>query len=239
LRRNSFEFLQLVLVIRRSFKMSASPKKKERRATRYGPMSQSNVSFAKEERFAWQKAKFASDVVYAPKLDGQARPIVFGGALRGSNDDNPDAKKRSTGPGSYDIQHAPKFLSMYLNHNASRFATAARQSMDMKTPSPGAVYNIEKVYWNGPDTGKAISFNCDKRRPLYDGEPTDADMVWPALPKKPGITMAKRIARKEKGSDTPGAHYKIVEKWSGPSFSFGKGRGNRFTNISILRGFES
>ena len=83
------------------------PKPKERKATRYGPISEGSVSFAKEERFAWQKPKFQSDVAYNPALDGQAKDMVFGGSLRTAADDNPDAKKRSIGPGSYDIQHAP------------------------------------------------------------------------------------------------------------------------------------
>jgi hypothetical protein len=220
----------------------ASPtklKKKEKRATRYGPLSEATVTFAKEERFAWQKAKFQSDVVYAPKLDTQAKPIVFGGAIREAKDDDPDAKKRSTGPGSYDIYHCADHISDYMNHPAQRFATSSRASMAVKTPSPGAVYNIEKVYWNGPDRGKAISFNCDKRKPLHDGQPTDADMVWPSLPKGPSITIARRIKRKEKGSDVPGAQYNLKFLEGGPSYTFGKGRGDRFASFGILKGFES
>ena len=74
------------------------PKPKEKKATRYGPVTQGSVSFAKEERFAWQKPKFQSDVAYNPQLETQAKPIVFGGSLRTAADDNPDAKKEARDP---------------------------------------------------------------------------------------------------------------------------------------------
>jgi hypothetical protein len=54
-------------------------------------------------------------------------------------------------------------LSDYCVHKANRFADAPRQSMDMKTPSPGAVYNVDKCYWNGPVKNIGISFNKDQR----------------------------------------------------------------------------
>ena len=217
------------------------PKPKERKATRYGPIADGTVSFAKEERFAWQKPKFQSDVAYQPTLDEQARPIRFGGEVRVTGqDDNPDAKKRSTGPGSYDIQNAPNFLSEYIAHHGLRFATARRESMAVKTPSPGAVYNIDNQYWNGPNKQQAIGFNKDTRKPLYSGGGGDADMLWPSLPKGRSITIAKRLVRKEKGSDTPGPHYNIRQDFrTGPSISFGKGRGDRFAGFGILKGCES
>lgn len=217
------------------------PKPKERKATRYGPIHQGTVSFAKEERFAWQKAKFQSDVVYNVPLNGQAKTIVFGGEVRVTGqDDNPDAKKRSTGPGSYDIQNAPNFISEYIRHDACRFSLGRRESMAVKTPSPGAVYNIEKQYWNGPVKTQAIGFNRDTRKPLYSGGGGDADMLWPALPKGRSVTIAKKLKIKEKGSDTPGAVYNIRQDFrTGPSISFGKGRGDRFASFGILKGLES
>ena len=171
--------------------------------TRYGPRSQSAVSFAQEERFAWQKAKFASETMYDIKPAGNGKSVVFSGGLRGDSCDNPDAKKRSTGPGSYDVANAPNFISEYIRRDGNRFASAARESMEVKSPSPGPVYTIDGCYYRGPDKGHPISFNCDKRRPLHGGQPTDADMLWPALSKGPSITIAKRIPQKVRGSDTP------------------------------------
>ncbi len=206
--------------------------------TRYGPRDQSTVSFAKEERFAWQKAKFQSDVVYDVKPEGAGRSVIFSGSLREDACDNPDAKKRSTGPGSYDVSNAPNFISEYIRKGGNRFASAARESMAVKTPSPGPVYTIEGCFFNGVDRGKKISFNCDKRKPLHEGTPTDADMLWPQLSKGPSVTIAKRIPQKVKGSDTPGP-YQLRPQATGPQFSFGKGRGDRFCSFGILKGFES
>ena len=73
---------------------------------------------------------------------------------------------------------------------------------------------------------------------MHEGQPTDADMLWPALSKGPSITIAKRIPQKVKGSDTPGP-YPVRTAPAGPQFSFGKGRGDRFCSFGILRGFES
>jgi hypothetical protein len=236
------EKLSVVLKYSRDMAQTGSPerpKPKERIATRYGPIQQGSVSFAKEERFSWQKPKFQSDVAYNPQLEGQAKPIVFGGSLRTAADDNPDAKKRSTGPGSYDIQHAPNFLSSYIRHDAARFSIARRESMAEKTPSPGAVYNIQNQYWNGPVKTQKIGFNKDKRRPLYSGGGGDADMLWPSLPKGRSVTIGKKLPRKEKGSDTPGAYNVKQDFRTGPSISFGKGRGDRFASFGILRGTES
>lgn len=219
-----------------------SPKRSPSRPliTRYGPNSQSTVSFAQEERFAWQKPKFQSDVVYDVKPEYTGRTVLFPGSVRVPLDENPDAKKRSTGPGSYDVGAAADHLSDYIKKGGQRFSSATRESMVMKTPSPGPVYTFEKVYYRGPEKSQPISFNCDSRKSLAPSTNTDADMLWPALPKGPSITIAKKLPRKEKGSDTPGAHYKIKQNFqTGPSFSFGKGRGDRFTTISILRGLES
>lgn len=202
--------------------------------TRYGPIHGSNSKFLTEERFAWQKAKFQSDVLYELPSVSMTRSVVFPSGLRSGMDDNPDAKKRSTGPGSYNTGSCYDFSSEYAVKHAARFGAAPRESMAMKTPSPGPVYNIEKKYWNGPDKGKSISFNCDQRKPLYSGGNVDADMLWPALPKGPSITMAKRIKTKEKGSDTPGAVYNLELKSNAPAFSFGRGKGNRFSSFGFL-----
>ncbi len=223
-------------------KRAHSPSKSPSKAliTRYGPNTQSTVSFAQEERFAWQKAKFQSDVVYNVQPGYGGRNVLFPGSIRTSLDENPDAKKRSTGPGSYDIAHAPNHLSDYTFKGGQRFATGARESMAVKTPSPGPVYTIDGCYSNGPTKTQQIGFNCDERKPLYNGTGGDADMLWPQLSKGTAITIAKRLKRKEKGADTPGAVYNIRQNWqTGPKFSFGRGRGDRFSSFGILKGFES
>jgi len=117
--------------------------------TRYGPIKGSQSKFLTEERFAWQKAKFQSDVLYELPSVSMTRSVVFPSSLRGSMDDNPDAKKRSTGPGSYNPGSCADFSSDFIVHHAARFGAAPRESMAMKTPSPGAVYNVDKLYWNG------------------------------------------------------------------------------------------
>ena len=221
---------------------SESPKRPPTRPliTRYGPNSQSTVSFSQEERFAWQKAKFQSDVVYDIKPAYTGRTVLFSGSVRVPADDNPDAKKRSTGPGSYDVAASADHISDYIHKGGQKFASAARESMVVKSPSPGPVYTIDGCYYRGPDKTQPISFNCDSRTALGSTTNVDADMLWPQLSKGKAITIAKRLPRKEKGADTPGPHYKIRQNFqTGPSFSFGRGRGDRFTAISILRGLES
>lgn len=221
---------------------SESPKRPPTRPliTRYGPNSQSTVSFSQEERFAWQKAKFQSDVVYDIKPDYTGRTVLFSGALRKPSDDNPDAKKRSTGPGSYDVANSAEFLSDYIHKGGQRFSSGARESMAVKTPSPGPVYTIDGCYYRGPDKKEPISFNCDSRTSLGGAGNVDADMLWPQLSKGKAITIAKKLPRKDRSADTPGPHYKIRQNFqTGPSFSFGRGRGDRFSSISILKGLES
>ena len=125
-----------------------------------------------EERFAWQKPQFSSDVMYELPSVSMNRVVSFPSAVRGGMDDNTDAKKRSTGPGTYSFGHCYDRLSDYCVHRANRFADAPRQSMDMKTPSPGAVYNVDKCYWNGPVKNIGISFNKDQRYIF---------VVWPLI----------------------------------------------------------
>ena len=131
--------------------------------TRYGPVHSPITRMGSEERFAWQKPQNSSDVMYELPSQNMGRVVSFPSAIRGGNDENADIKKRSTGPGSYNPTHCYDRLSEYCVHKANRFADAPRQSMDMKTPSPGAVYNVDKCYWNGPEKFNGISFNKDQR----------------------------------------------------------------------------
>lgn len=184
---------------------------KDLTVTRYGAAKPAEIKFGSEERFAWQRPQFMSDVVYdLPELRS-SKSAVFGTASRaGMEDENPDAKKRSNGPGSYDFGHCYDFNSEYSHKKAYRFSVAPRQSLAMKTPSPGAIYNIENQFYLGPEKNKGISFSTDIRRPLGGGGASaDAEMVCPKLPKGPAITIGRRINRKDALTNTPGAIYDV------------------------------
>jgi hypothetical protein len=73
--------------------------------TRFGPIHSPVAKMGSEERFAWQKPQFSSDVMYELPSVSMNRVVSFPSAVRGGMDDNPDAKKRSTGPGSYTFGH--------------------------------------------------------------------------------------------------------------------------------------
>ena len=80
--------------------------------------------------------------------------------------------------------------------------------MAIKTPSQGAIYNIEKCYWNGPDKQQPIGFPVSSRTPLYNGSCTaDADMFMPKYETGNAITIASRLKTKSLSSSTPGAIY--------------------------------
>jgi hypothetical protein len=201
--------------------------------SRYGVTRNPELSFSKEERFHWQNSQYVSDVVYQLPDSKSQVGSVFGTAARaGMDDENPDAKKRSTGPGSYSIDNCYDKNSEFPVHKATKFACAAREGMNMKTPSPGSVYHTDLLFRNGKDKNIKISFNCDTRKPLYnESAGANADLLWPKLDKGISISMGKRLKSKSKGSDTPGAIYevhKIQSFKTGPSFSFGRSKASRF-----------
>mmetsp|Transcript_25692 Transcript_25692/g.51489 ORF Transcript_25692/g.51489 Transcript_25692/m.51489 type:complete len:235 (+) Transcript_25692:41-745(+) len=213
-----------------------SPKKI---VTRYGPIKQADLKFGTEKRFQWQSAENTGDVMYEIPDFQPSKSVVFGSSLRkGMDEENPDAKKRSTGPGSYDYSGCFDHLSEYAHKNGNRFGQAPRQSMAMKTPSPGAVYNIESQFWNGPDKHNGIGFSNSTRQSLYGTSlGANADMFFPKPESGPAITIAKRLKTKSLGSSSPGAVYDVHKKVdfrTGPAFSFGKGRGSRFQQIGFL-----
>jgi len=214
------------------------PKKKQD-VTRYGAIKKPDAKFGGEERFAWQKAKFCSDVMYDMPSSAMTKSVVFSTSSRkGMDDDNPDQKKRSTGPGSYDFAHCYDHNSEYVTKPAYRFTAAPRQSMALKTPSPGPVYNIDKQFYTGPVKNEGISFNTDSRKPLYGGcASADADMLLPKLSPGPAITIGKKLKFRDHSADTPGSVYdvqKYINFKTGPAFSFGMGRGLRFSNAGFL-----
>jgi hypothetical protein len=169
-----------------------------------------------------------------------SRSVAFGYSLRkGMDEENPDNKKRSTGPGSYEYSGCFDHISEYVHKEANRFACAPRQSMAVKTPSPGAVYNIEKKYYLGPEKSMGIGFANASRVPLYgQSASANADMFIP----KPETGSAITIAGKPKPAKflqtpTPGAIYDVhkrVDFRTGPSYSFGKGKGDRFRAVGFL-----
>lgn len=213
-----------------------SPIKKP--VTRYGQIPEYSIKFGSEERFAWQNAANSSDVLYdIPPLQ-PSKSVIFGNSLRvGLDEENPDAKKRSTGPGSYEFATCYDHISEYRMKNGNRFGQAPRQSMAMKTPSPGAVYNIEKQYWNGLDKNDGIGFTNSNRQSLYGNSlSSNADMFIPQNETGPAITIAKRFKPKMLGKSTPGAIYDLSRYnfKTGPAFSFGKGKGSRFKEVGFL-----
>jgi hypothetical protein len=204
-----------------------SPKKD---VTRYGPVSPHAEAFGTEERFRWQKPQFSSDVVYNVPVPKSSRDIRFPTSTRKSIS---DAEQFATGPGQYDVSNCFDHLSEVPTKRSSKFGIAARPSMDMKTPSPGAVYNVGKTYWNGPEKTLAIGFNCDTRKsPGAHSETAEADIFVPKAQTGPAITIAKRFEIKNAASTNPGPIYDVLKYnnfQTGPKFSFGMNRqANRF-----------
>jgi hypothetical protein len=185
-----------------------SPKKT---VTRYGPIKEADLKFGTEKRFQWQSSAETSDVIYEVQDVLSNKSVVFGNSLRkGMDEENPDAKKRSTGPGSYEFAGCFDHLSEYSVKGANRFSQAPRQSMAMKTPSPGAVYNIENTFWNGPEKNLGIGFANSARGALYGSSlGANADMYFEKAEKGKGVSIAKRLKIKELGSSSPGAIYDV------------------------------
>jgi hypothetical protein len=180
--------------------------KKERKpCTRYGPIADNVIKFGSEQRFQWQNAKNSCDCAYEIPDDPPRKSVIFPADPKKPLCDNPDAAKNSTGPGSYDVSKGFDVASEYVKHVGNKFSVAQRQSMAMKTPSPGAVYNIDKVYYNGPDHGQKVGFNLDSRKPLYDGDCAgkNADPVYPKLPTTTGITIGRRFKPKARLKESP------------------------------------
>lgn len=218
---------------------SPAPKSPKKEVTRYGVVHHTDIKFGGEQRFAWQNATNTTDVAYELPEMTMTRSVIFGSSLRkGMDEENPDNKKRSTGPGSYDYSGCYDHNSEYVTKVGNRFGCAPRQSMAVKTPSPGAVYNIEKQFWNGREKSMGIGFVNATRGDLYGTSlGANADMYMPKYETGPAISIAKRFKVKKAQDSTPGAIYDVDKKFNfktGPSFSFGKGKGNRFKEVGFL-----
>ena len=72
------------------------------------------------------------------------------------------------------------------------FGTAARESMELMTASPGVLYNVEGVFRKGPVKGKILpGFNLDTRKPLAENlKSTTAAIYSPKLASKVRIRNA-------------------------------------------------
>lgn len=193
-------------------KTLSSPKKNPKKdVTRYGKVKKPEAIFGSEERFQWQNSKNTNDVAYDLPEMKMSRSIMFGQSLRkGMDEENPDNKKRSVGPGSYEYRDCYDHLSEYVTKEANRFACAPRQSMAMKTPSPGAVYNIEKKYYTGPEKSMGIGFPNSSRDGLFKKSLTmNADMFIPKPETGNGVTIAGKLAIKNYLSSSPGPIYDV------------------------------
>lgn len=189
-----------------------SPSKRSKKVievTRYGAVKEPALKFGREERFAWQNPQNSSNVVYDIPDSSATKSVIFGASLR--TDDSIKGGSSGTGPGSYDFSKCFDHISEYNVKQGNRFSCAPRLSMVIKTPSPGAVYNIEKVYWNGPDKNNGIGFSNAPRNSLYGGSSSaDADVFMPKYDTGHGITIGKRFNSDKKFSySTPGAIYDV------------------------------
>eukprot|EP01036_Dinobryon_divergens_P032612 gene32612-42232_t len=217
-----------------------SPSKKNRKSvevTRFGTVKEPALKFGSEERFAWQNAQNSSNVVYDIPDSSPTKSVIFGSSLR--VDENSKGSGSSAGPGSYDFTKCFDHISEYSVKQGNRFSCAPRNSMVIKTPSPGAVYNIEKCYWNGPDKNDGIGFSTAPRDSRNSGSNSaDADMYLPKYDTGQGITIATRFNTNKKFAyATPGAIYDVHKKFdfrTGPSYTFGKGKGSRFKEVGFL-----
>jgi hypothetical protein len=135
----------------------------EKECTRYGVITTPATKIGSEERFSWQKLTASTDGIYDLPDQRCPRTMTFGTSIRMSEESNSDAVKRRAGPGTYESSTCYDKVSDYTNKQGNRFSLAPRESLDLKTPSPGPVYVISNQYWNGADKGIKIGFNCDTR----------------------------------------------------------------------------
>ena len=189
--------------------------------------------FGIEERFKTTSTS-ANDISYDVQPIDTTKSVIFPSSVRFS----PEGSRingSSNGPGSYDVSKGYQFHSEYPMKRANRFATYPRQSMDMKTISPGAVYDTDKVYFNGPDKRLPITFKSDTRFPEMQSSISNTQLFIPKSETGPAITIAKRLNRVEVGHDSPGNIYNVnYQKRRAPAYSFGKGKHIRFKPVAFL-----
>ena len=176
------------------------------------PHLETRTTFAREERFIHSSPAASSDVIYNIPVENTSRRIFFGTTLKGYDPTSAESAKSIVGPGSYDVSRCYDSVSEWPSRRNYRFGNSSRESSGIKTPSPGAVYNLKNAYWNGPDHAIKIGFNCDQRKPLYTPQTSaNAKAVYPRLPPSGRIiTIGRRIKSKAKSSDIPGPIYDVL-----------------------------
>ena len=225
-------------------------KPKEKANTRYGYTCGSTTRLDMgEERFRWQRPPNAFDAIYKVTLDSQVRDLHFGTSTREdwktTMINKRDSFNPNAGPGSYKLDK--EFLVSSEMHfiEAPRFQDAPRESMALKTCTPGPIYNIEKVYKRGKEESLGVSFGRSKRKNLHASSAADA-LYAPKLD-RPDFAVSfgagDRFHYEPKFSltmSTPGPIYNVNDpkcidniKIRPPSIVWGKGRGSRFKTDSI------
>lgn len=202
-------------------------------STRYGRKGDAAMRFGTERRFRMQHSPSASDVMYNLPPTSSASTIRFGSSGRTSLTPKSES---STGPASYNVNTAHAASSEARAKPGVGFGVCPRKGLGLNTPSPGAVYNVDGVYKTGKDSRLGTSFNCDYRKPLIEDCATrNAEMYCLQAPRRSGITFGSRHALSSPAPRSPGAIYnnhEIVDFRTGPSFSFGHSKTNRFGPIT-------
>ncbi|CBN78920.1 conserved unknown protein [Ectocarpus siliculosus] len=214
---------------------------------RFGNKEGGGTNFGSEERFAWQKCKYASDAMYTIP-DVKAPPFSFGTSTRADwkkiMENTKDLYNPNSGPANYKTGNEYEVLSESPSRRDITFGTAARESMDLMTASPGVLYNVDGVFRNGPVKGKILpGFNLDTRKPLAENtKSSTAAMYSPKLASKGGAVW---FGEKEQerfqgtiegiGRRSPGPVYDVAKYGgpTGPKFSFGASRRDRWGNMRM------
>lgn len=139
------------------------PRSSEKECTRYGVISTPATKIGNEERFSWLKLSASTDGNYDLPDQRCPRTMTFGTAIRMAEEINSDAIKRRAGPGTYECSNCYDKVSSFSTKQGHRFGIAPRESLDLKTLSPGPVYVISNQYWNGAENGIKVGFNRDTR----------------------------------------------------------------------------
>lgn len=194
--------------------------------------------FGTEERFRNTNKSQTDNLYSLPKIN-DAKSIIFPSASRDFTVGASRINVSNTGPGSYDVSKGYDWNSEYPKKTGSRFATCPRESMAMKTPSPGAIYQIDNTYWNGPVKKLAIGFNTDERFADTKGSASTADLYIPKYDTGRAITIGQKLKMYNPGSLTPGPIYDshLRKEYPTPAFSFGKEY--RFKQVGMLPERES
>eukprot|EP00903_Cladosiphon_okamuranus_P006162 g6062.t2 len=158
---------------------------------RFGNKEGGGTKFGSEERFAWQKSKYASDAMYTMP-DVKAPPFSFGTSTRADwkkiMENTRDLYNPNSGPANYKTGNEYELLSESPSRRDITFGTAARESMELMTASPGVLYNVDGVFRKGAVKGKILpGFNLDSRKPLAENlKSTTAALYSPKLASKGG-----------------------------------------------------